>query len=123
VNRLESSFAEFRFISNLAIVKIYEGVDLGPALLPELYEILNDNLDGDFAWISDKHFSYSVNPLIVPALLEKFQTFKCWSNVTYGQKRRDNIVIAKTVFPSSVPVNTFNSLEEAIQWSEELLRK
>jgi hypothetical protein len=123
VSILKSSFAEFRFTSNLVIVKVYEGVDFGPAHLPELYKILNDKFDGDFAWISDKCFSYSVDLLIIPEIIKKFPNFKCCSNVTYGQQRKDNVVIAKPFFPPQMPINSFNSLNEAIQWSEETLKK
>jgi len=116
-----TSFADLELHDFWVIVRIHEGINVNKEYAPEFANILNKHFDTSFGWISDRTYSYSVDPLVIPELISKVAHFRCFSVVSHGQPQKVDAQLAQMFFPKDFPTSSFPTLEESLAWTQKTL--
>ncbi|PNQ72965.1 hypothetical protein C1T31_08145 [Hanstruepera neustonica] len=111
-------FGKITIYDNYLIAVMNEGVTILPELNDVLENISNDYFSGkNFVYITHRLNSYAVDPNIY------FRTSKIENLVGFAVVSGKKIVIDNTDLESvflSKPFKTYNNLDEAIKWANDL---
>lgn len=116
---ISSPIASYEIYGNIVIGIYDEGVDVTASEIPHFVNMVNEHIEGDFAFITDNKNSYSVNPTIPIETCKQLPNLKFFANVIYYNLEKDITKITKLTFPEYVKLNKFNTLSEAIRWVKE----
>jgi len=101
------------------INQIHEGVDVKPPWDETLENIIEDNFNGrDMVYISNRYYSYSVDPLIYPRV-ENIANMIAIALVPETEIMRKNAEYERNFYDK--PFEIFDSLLKAVNWAETLL--
>ena len=102
------------------IKQVKEGAFINDEETELFVEIIKKHFDNrNFAFISNRINSYSVNPLVYTAA-EKLPNLVAFAVITVDEKMRE-ISIFENKFHNR-PFNTFDNLSDAISWVSEIIK-
>lgn len=113
---INTPIASYEIHGNVVVGIYNEGVNVDEAEIPLFVEMINENISGDFAFITDNQNSYSVNPTIPIETCKQLPNLKLFANVTHFNKVKDAIYLLEHTFPKYVKLNKFETLDEAFEW-------
>ena len=120
-HRLE--IGNFQFYTNIIVGEFAEGVHvtrlnaLKPIQLAQ--KTYEDNRP--FVYISNRLNSYSIDPVGYTEVVGMFPNFKGFAIVSQNKYRRMLAAVEKLFIKK--PISVFHNIEEAFEWSNELLEK
>jgi len=102
------------------INQIHEGAEVQPPMEEKLREIIKDNFDDkNIVYISNRYYSYSVDPLIYPRI-ENIENMVAIALVPETDLMRRNAEYERNFYDK--PFEIFDSLLEAIDWTESVVK-
>lgn len=117
---LKFDFCDMHIYGNYLIVIMHEGVTISPAHNQTLINVAETYYNGKkFVYISHRVNSYSVNPAIYFET-SKIENLAGFAVVSKDYKAKSNAEIEKLFLDK--PFEIFNSIEEAIAWSDTVLK-
>lgn len=120
---------------NIGNLSIYEGhiaaIEIDSVDIVEIEDVKDvlikctENIDGNFALISNRKKEYSIDPISLYSLLNSCEQLKCAAIVAYrpATEKLYNVekVIEEDVSSGDLPLEMFSSLESAVEWASEIL--
>lgn len=101
------------------INQIHEGIDVRSPYDKKLRKIIKSDFKGrDMVYISNRHFSYSVDPLIYPKI-ENISNMVAIALVPATELMRKNAEYERHFYDK--PFEIFDSLLKAINWTESII--
>lgn len=118
---INSEIGTYEVHSDMIIVRFNEAVDVNKNEIEFFVNLAKNNFapDQNFAFISNKINSYSVDPLIAIEVGKQLPNLKYFANVIHNDETKDITYIVKYAFPKTVKLNSFNTLDEALGWVKE----
>ncbi|MEZ4779853.1 MAG: hypothetical protein R2786_10770 [Flavobacteriaceae bacterium] len=116
---LETKLANIYFYQNVVVFEAKEGATISyETSLPMLLKGIQIMKNRPLVYIANRINSYSVNPTDFK-YLEAVPTIKGFAFVNYSEESRVNAKYEASFFKK--PFQSFDSLEEAYQWTQTLL--
>ncbi len=116
--KIELPFCSLEIYEHSIVGTINEGVNLCVEKSAQIIELaINHFKSNSFVYIANRKYSYSVDPIIYKYNSE-IETLSGFAIVT--QNVHANTVEIEKIF-SNKPLETFNSLKEAMDWTEHIL--
>jgi len=113
--------AEVFIFDDFLIKQVREGALIDQEETEEFKVILKEHFDGkNMAYISNRVFSYSVNPLIYKEA-EKIPNLVAIAVIPSNQKIRSSANFERQFYDR--PFGIFDNLSEAIQWVQQIIEK
>lgn len=113
--------AEVFIFDDFLIKQVKEGADINHNQTEEFKTILKEHFNGkNMAYISNRVFSYSVNPLIYKEA-EKISNLVAIAIIPDNHKMRANAEYERQFYDR--PFGIFNNLSDAIQWVHKIIEK
>lgn len=105
------------FFQNFVISEIHQGVHIDCSLAQRLVDLVISHYgkDSEIALISNRHYSYSIDPNYWEQFFKEYNFVHAYALVHYRSPEHSNIALEKLFFTS--PIQTFQNLNEAISWS------
>lgn len=113
----------FVFYENVSIAEISEGTHVTFEKVSDMLRIAEDVYGNDtpFVYISNRINSYSIDPLGYYEAIKLFPNLKAYAIVSQNKQRRMLAVLEKLFIKK--PIRVFNNLENAFDWSEQIIAK
>ena len=107
--------------SDYAVARFNEGANLLSEDAEEILTFAKQYFDGPFCWLSDKRNSYSLDPSMLLSMIKELPNLIGIAQTTYGNSMKDHTKLAEVYLPGDLPYKSFERLEEAQSWIQQVL--
>tara|TARA_R110000868_G_scaffold82956_7_gene234042 strand:+ start:26631 stop:27032 length:402 start_codon:yes stop_codon:yes gene_type:complete len=121
IKKYDLAVGTFYFYENFMVSEAKEGVAVSFENAKEMLELakMHYGKTTPFVYISNRKNSYSFNPTAHFKTTAMFPNLKGFGVVTYDSMNKEIAQMEQSFFKN--PVNIFNSLDDAINWVEDLI--
>jgi hypothetical protein len=120
LQKVKLDFATIQLYDNFAVSSIQEGVTLTKKQLDQFFEVFNTYFpEKPFVSIANREFDYSIDPNLLKS--KRHASLLGIAVVCYNKQSRQTAQFEKIFYNG--PFEIFDSIEEAIKWSQKLLNE
>ncbi len=128
IKEIDLNFGKLKvYPDNVTAIEIQEGVDVGKEDVIKVIQCAEENTSGNYALISNRKSRYSTDVTKLYMVLSSRERLKCAAIVAYRDFTRQMYaqekLIEDIVSKGKLPLELFESLEDAVEWTRLTLQK